>query len=73
MMVKLLATSSAYVEYLNLINQNVNVDDVTTDKPIIDNTPTDEPVKDKTNAFAWLIDFFVRIFNYLKLHFAIIK
>ena len=70
---ELLATSSAYVEYLNLIDQNVNVDDSTTDEPIIDDTPTDEPVNDKTNVFAWLIDFFVRIFNYLKLHFAILK
>ena len=70
---ELLATSSAYVDYLSLIDQNVDVDEDSTDEPIIDNTSTDEPVNDNTNVFAWMIDFFVRIFNYIKLHFAILK
>lgn len=69
---ELLENSSAYVECLNLIDQTVEVDDGATDEQIID-TPTDEPVNDKTNVFVWLVDVLVKILNYLKLHFAIIK
>lgn len=58
---ELIETSSAYVEYLNLIDQNTTVDDLTDE-------PTIEP-----NCFQWLINFIVKFFNYIKLYFLILK
>ena len=67
---ELLETSSAYVEYLNLIDQNVDNGESAGES---DNNPTVEPTDGKINVFEWLINFVVRIFNYLKLNFAILK
>lgn len=56
-----LQTVSNYIEYLNLIDQNP-----TTDETI------DEPTAE-TSFFQWFINFIVKVFNYFKLHFAILK
>lgn len=50
---ELLATSSAYVEYINLIDQS--------------------PTNEKTSIWQRILNFFVKIINYIKLHFAIVK
>lgn len=70
---ELLETSSAYVEYLNLIDQKVNANDGNAEEPAVDDTSTYDIINQKTNAFAWLIDFIIKLFNYLELHFAIIR
>lgn len=61
-----LQTDSNYVEYLNIIDQAVEMN-------ISEDVNENEPTYEKIDLFTWLLNFIVRIFNYIKLHFAIIK
>lgn len=63
---ELLATSSEYVQYLNLIDQTAEV-------KTSEDINSDEPVSGKICLFNLLLNCFIRIFNYIKLHFALIK
>lgn len=62
---ELLETSSAYEDYLNLIDQNPtaeeSVDEPTADKPVAE-----------IGVFQWFINFIVKIFNYIKLNISIL-
>jgi len=60
-----LATSSAYQEYLGLIDQTVESETV----KVVDETPTEEPTDSKSNIFEFFIDLIVRFIDYIKLHF----
>ena len=59
---ELLATSLAYVEYLNLIDQNVNVDDGATDEPVVE--PSVSPDY-QLNIFEKIIAFIMAVWKYI--------
>lgn len=62
---ELLETSSAYVEYLNLIDQTVDADEDTTDIPIEEPyEPSPMPVY-QLNIFEKIIAFFMAIWKYI--------
>ena len=62
---ELLETSSAYVEYLNLIDQNVSVDENTTDNQI-EEPYEPSPMPDyQLNIFEKIIAFFMAIWKYI--------
>ncbi|MCQ2485018.1 MAG: hypothetical protein MJ168_06765 [Clostridia bacterium] len=62
---ELLATSSEYVQYLNLIDQTAEV-------KTSEDINSDEPVNGKICIFNWLLNCIIKILNYIKLHFALI-
>ena len=64
-----LETSSAYTEYISIIEQTVETekpDDAPTENP--DKTPTEEPTEQN-----WVVVFFEQLFNLIKLLLSILK
>ena len=62
---ELLETSSAYVEYLNLIDQTVGTEDIQADDSNDDNVEPDESTT-HSNPFEFILDFVMKIFSLIK-------
>ena len=60
---KRLKIFSAYVKYLKMVNQIVDISD---DVVVVDDTPMEESVNNETSMFILLVKLIVKIYNHIK-------